>query len=123
MIDGVKRDAMVGYVEADEHRLKIVRELEMKSTSIPTHVFCDMFWSLKEKEVIEILKDIEEHGIIEAISYKEDYPEVWDLTIWGREILFALERPVVVHKWGLSRILKELLPKTKAKIRKLFFTP
>lgn len=120
MIDGDKRDAMVGYVEADEARLRVVKMLEQKATSIPTSFFCDMFWTMKEREVLELMKDIEAHGIIEAVSYDKDYPESWDLTIEGREILYALERPVTVHKWWLTDILRDFVPQMKSRVRRLF---
>lgn len=90
MMDATMRDAMVGFLKADKRRVEVVRTLERKGTSLSTNFFCKMFWPMREEKVIELLREISAHGIIEVVFYRKDYPESWDLTIEGHEILNAL---------------------------------
>jgi len=102
-----KFDKMVAYVCADERRTAIVKVLERKGQPVTTTYFEDKIWYDNDKDILDILKGLEKHGVIECLSKTRDI-ESWDLTAAGRDLLIAIEEPVSPEGGGISGLLHKL---------------
>jgi len=88
------RDELAAFVETDDMRLRIVRTLERKGEALTTGYFLSLFPNAEDTEVLESLGHLEQKGVLKCMTYEKNAPASWDLSTMGREILYALERPV-----------------------------
>ena len=105
MMDADKRDAAVAYIEADSDRLAIIRVFEKKSEPLTLEYLDSRFPILPKQEISKILHDLGEKDVIQKLS--ED-PSTWDFTMFGHQILYALEVPARIHKFSLFHMLRTL---------------
>ena len=97
VLDPNVRDEVAAFIESDDERLKIVRTLERKGESITTDVFLSIFPHLSKDEVISPLKQLEQKGVLKCLAGAQGEPQIWELTMLGHEVLYALEKPVRAH--------------------------
>lgn len=110
MMDADKRDSAVAYIEASRERLDLVRILEKKSEPLSIDYIQSRFSSLPVAEVSKLLTDLEEKGVISKMS---DNPPTWDLSLFGREILYALEPVPSLYKFSPITALRKFIKAKK----------
>jgi len=109
-LDPNLRDEVAAFIEGNDERLKIVRTLERKGESITTEVFLSLFPHLSDQEVLAPLQQLEQKGVLKSISGAPGEPKIWELTMLGHEVLYALEKPVRArHQHQLFRALADTI--------------
>jgi len=106
MVDPDKRDRAVAFIEAEARRLDLVRTLEKRSEALTLDFIKSSFPYFHEAEVLKTISDLESQDIIWKMS---DDPPTWDLSEFGREILYALEPIPRTHKFSPARIIGRLI--------------
>lgn len=111
-MDAEKRDTAVAYIEADKDRLELIRILEKKSEPLTLEYIESRFLTMSSGEVYSLLRDLESKDLVKQLT---DNPPAWDLSLFGREILYALEAIPRTNTSFFSRAIRNLLsPSSKA---------
>ncbi|MFH1786982.1 MAG: hypothetical protein ABH829_05025 [archaeon] len=112
-MDPYKRDEIVAYLNSDESRIRIIKALERRAEPLTTEYLKELLWEKDIGETIALLTDMEANGIVKCMSRKDGKPSSWDLTIEGKEVLYALGTPHRASQWHLGNILGTMVSRLK----------
>ena len=113
MMDADKRDSAVAFIEADPDRIEIIRLMEKKAEPLTLDFLDTTFPSLSEGKIVNILTALEKKEIIRKMS---ESPPTWDFTLFGHEILYAVDRPAQVNKLSPFRLLRRIVRPLRRKL-------